>query len=921
MNIPTALGRGAIVSSAQDAMSGNVVHLTSAAVADPQGAVETLHEHWLSRTPVTIVLDVDPANIRTPISYSAEPYGLTPEFTPWLDRLHFLLWANNVDMRNGTAIWWWARKAERLGAAICTTGDGDILLPDGSPAWIDGGPRDAGIAEHLTIVHSESIDLGRLNVMPPPVIPTARLAPDQLAAVAHRAGPARIIAPAGSGKTRVLTERLRHLIVDRRYEPESVLALAYNRRARGEMEQRISDVGARIQTLNALGYELLREVRPGVTILDERAMRTLLEEVLPALQWRANTDPLAPYIEALATIRLGMRDPAEIEELRDDVPGIAEAFGPYRAAMQQRNAVDFDEQLYASVEALLRDGTLRRRWQQRNRHLLVDEFQDLRPLHLLFIRLLACPELDVFGVGDDDQVLYGYDGASPRFLIDFRRHFPGAAEHALTINYRCPVPIVDAARTLLGHNRVRIDKTITAASGAAAEPSTLEVRTHSEEQAASEIVNTVRGWLSAGAQPSDIAVLSRVNSTLLVPQIVLSEAGIAADSAVGPELLTRTGTRAALAYLRIGAAGERIASSDIGEILRRPSRGLPPWFTERLHRRRTWSLSGLHEQQLPDKEQSKLERLIADLSVVQRSVATGSTLDALRLIRNQIGLGGAMALLGRNGGTDRSSHLDDLDALERIAPLHDNPGTFEAWLANILGRPRDGNGVTLGTVHRVKGMEWDHVCVIGVAEGLMPHRLADDIEEERRVFHVALTRARRSAVVLAEDDRPSRFLRELHEEWVAEPEPVATDGGRDGIIAEVGMTLTATGGISGTITRVSGTGATVALGPGSNLIVRYGEQVTANGRRGRLQQGSRQREHPAPSAAAGPTDAALRQWRLERARSDGVPPYVVMHDTTLIAIAEQTPTTLVQLSRVPGIGPAKLDRYGDEILAVVAGES
>ncbi|MCB0962624.1 MAG: ATP-dependent helicase, partial [Acidimicrobiales bacterium] len=175
---------------------------------------------------------------------------------------------------------------------------------------------------------------------------------------------------------------------------------------------------------------------------------------------RANTDPIGPYLEALGLVRLGLRDPAEVEAERDDVDGLAELFAPYRARLADRGAVDFDEQIYGAIEVLLRDGAFRRAMQARCRHLLVDEFQDLTPAHVLLLRLLALPGLDVFGVGDDDQVIYGHVGADPAFLIDYESLFPGAADHPLQVNYRCATEITDAARHLLGYNRRRVAKEI-----------------------------------------------------------------------------------------------------------------------------------------------------------------------------------------------------------------------------------------------------------------------------------------------------------------------------------------------------------------------------------------------------------------------------------------------------------------------------
>jgi DNA helicase II / ATP-dependent DNA helicase PcrA len=313
---PRALGRGVIVAAGEGAppawSSAPSVTVDEAALVDPTAVVDRLVEAWATRKPVVIELAVDPATFRAPRSYGEDDIGptwlLDPGFTPAYDRLHFLVWANTYDARGGgEPVWWWARKAARLGAAAASSDTAaDILLPDGTLAWVDGGPRGAvADVDGTSVVHAESVEAGRLVPVPPERPPTSDLAPDQLAAVTHGSGPARVIAPAGSGKTRVLTERLRHLVVDRGYEPASVVAVAYNRKARDEMVARTSGVGGRILTLNALGYEIVAAGlgrRPEV--LEVRDVRRLLEPLVPRGARRLNTDPLAPYVEALSAVRL-----------------------------------------------------------------------------------------------------------------------------------------------------------------------------------------------------------------------------------------------------------------------------------------------------------------------------------------------------------------------------------------------------------------------------------------------------------------------------------------------------------------------------------------------------------------------------------------------------------------------------------------
>ncbi|HEX6425873.1 MAG TPA: ATP-dependent helicase, partial [Acidimicrobiales bacterium] len=593
---PAVLGRGVVVDEGDPVphpwAGAPVVTVDQAVLDTPPGtpcpAVAELHRAWAERRPVVVELTLDAGRFREPRSYGADeigdPWLLDPGFDLTLDRLHFLVWANTYDARGGDPVWWWGRKAAKAGATEAAGGRGDVVLPDGTPAWVDGGPRGgvtpddlpgAGSGPHgeAALVHAESVEQGLLDPVARRAAPGADLAPDQLAAVTHGAGPARVIAPAGSGKTRVLTERLRHLVVDRGYEPGSVVAVAYNRKARDEMVERTAGVGGRILTLNALGYDIVAAGlgrRPEV--LDVRDVRAILEPLVPRGARRLNPDPLAPYVEALSAVRLGLRDPLAVEDERGDVPGLADAFPAYRAELRRRGVIDFDEQVLLGVELLLGDGAFRRAQQARHRHMLVDEFQDLTPAHVLLVRLLAAPALDVFGVGDDDQVIYGHAGASPRFLTDFGRYFPGAHEHALEVNYRCPPPVVDAARHLLTRNRVRVPKVIRAASpGQAAGGETpvagataLTVHRHVPQAGAVDLVDRVRGWLGEpGVAPADVAVLARVGSLLLAPHVALVEAGVPVSSILRVDVLGRTGVRAALAYLRIAAAPGDIDPADL----------------------------------------------------------------------------------------------------------------------------------------------------------------------------------------------------------------------------------------------------------------------------------------------------------------------------------------------------------------------
>jgi len=879
---PAALGRGVIVApgaAVPERWDGvERVAIGAAELASPAAVVAVLHRRWAAREPVVIELAVDPAEFREPQPVDDPPYALAADLDLPLDRLHHLVWANNYDARSGTPIWWWGEKAARLGAVV--GGDADVALHDGRDAWIDGGPRWSAPDTEALLIESGAVEAGLLEPIPRERPDSrAELAPDQLAAVHHHGGPVRVIAPAGSGKTRVLTERMRHLLADRGYRREAVIAVAYNKLAQNELETRLAALGPRTRTLNSLGYSLLNRHRGArARVLSEPEARDVIARVFPIpKQRRTNTDPVGPYLDALTVSRLGMVPPAEVEEMRDDVPGFADGFDPYRAELVAAGAIDFDEQIYGALEALLRDGAFRRRVQPEHRHLLVDEFQDLTPAHVLMIRLLAMPGFDVFGVGDDDQTIYDHAGADPRFLVDYAGFFPGAEEAALEVNYRCAEAIVGGATNLLGYNRLRVPKTIRAAAGADPDPETLEIRVRPAAEAAATLVDLVRGWLAeAEVGPEDVAVLARVNSLLLAPQVALFTAGVPVASAVRGEMLERTGTAAALAWLRIAVDPENLLPGDLETIRRRPSRGFPMWISKWLANCRSLEDLLVVGRRIDDERVAgKVDEMADDIGMLAGIAAAGGrTRELLEAVRDRIGLGGAMEMLdGSKGSEATASHLDDLEGLIQVADLHDEPGGFEPWLRAALDASAGGEGVRLATVHRVKGREWDRVAVYGAVKGLMPHRLSETWEAERRVLHVAITRARHRSVVLADAERPSPFLAEIRGD-AAEP---AT---KPAVSAD-------------------------ALGA-----------ATSRSRR------SMSRDAESPLAGAGPVaqaaNEALREWRKLRSDSDGVPAYVVLSNRQLEGIAAAMPEDARALLACNGIGPTKLERYGEEILGVLA---
>ncbi|MFO7779305.1 MAG: ATP-dependent helicase [Nitriliruptoraceae bacterium] len=466
---PDLLGRNVVVDPDVPAPAGferaRRLRIDERVLADPAATVAILRARWLGRRRTVIELAVSNDAAREPESTGAAPYALARDHAFHREALHFLTWANSYDLRGGTPRWWHGVLAERRTAAS-RSDHADLVLPDGRLAFVDGGPRGPlpgalgavnATGPTAVLVHRESIGLGRLTVQGD-AAPSEALAPDQLAAVTHAVGSARVIAPAGSGKTRVLTARLRHLLCDRGVEPELVTALAYNTRAAAQMRERTPDLDASIRTLHSLALRICTLVERR-RIIEERDVRRILDRLVRTARV-PNQDPFQAYLDALAEVRLALREPAEVEAERGDIDGFTEVFDRYRQLLADERLLDFDEQIYRAIEVLLQRPDLRAKVQRWGTHLLVDEFQDLTPAFLLLVRLVAGPSLQVFAVGDDDQTIYSYAGATPEHLTAFDRWFPGATHHALEVNYRCPPAVVDGAVRLLEHNRRRVPKTI-----------------------------------------------------------------------------------------------------------------------------------------------------------------------------------------------------------------------------------------------------------------------------------------------------------------------------------------------------------------------------------------------------------------------------------------------------------------------------
>ena len=818
---------------------------------------------WSTREPLIIEATSLPS--RRPAAVGDRFWMLDPNAAPLNDGPYFHLTANAVDARQPGG---WALLSQAVDAG-CTplhSSDGDVRLPDGTPAWLDGGPLEwvTDVAPILPRLH---IECASLRTLQQPVSPDRSLTPDQAEAVTHQRGPARIIAPAGSGKTRVLTERLRYL-VGSGLSTGSITLVAYNVRAQQEMAERLDDVpGVRVSTLHALAFRVLRSIdatAPRPEVLDEIGVRRLLEPLLPSIRRRADSDGVEPWVDAINSCRDSLADPADIARRSDQLDGLEGVVLAYREQLRRSGRIDYSDMVLRACEGLLADPNLLNRVRAGVGMLLVDEFQDLTPALMLFVRLLAGPANEVFCVGDDDQTIYGFSGATPRWLVDFDDSFPGAHHHALTINHRCPADVVSATDLLLSHNTVRVTKTITAQDGAPSGGLTV----HRPSGTAPEIgmTQTIAESIEHGTRPGDIAVLARTNAGLIASYIHLHHAGVPCrpPNGLGTELLHRSGVAALLAWVDL-ATSRSLDAASLTTALQRPRRKTTPGLTKVI----------VSKDDLDDLERfvasnskpefrDSLVEFCTDIRRARRLVINGA--DSRQLIDHlldELNIASSLDALDRSQRAPRrATHRDQLEAIRSIADLEPRPTHLVPFIVSHLPtsadrRNTDGDRVTLDTVHRVKGLEWPRVHVIGVADGSFPHRLADDIEEERRIFHVAITRCSASVDI-----------------WCGEPVSPFVD-----------------------------------------------ELTSARNAADTTPESLRSRPHTRQSrstpAAGNALYQALVEWRTATARTLAKPAFTVFSNAVLASISDVAPTDLQSLAAISGVGPAKLERWGTEVLAIV----
>ena len=634
----------------------------------------------------------------------------------------------------------------------------------------------------------------------------------QRAAVTASQAPLLVLAGAGSGKTRVLVHRVAWLIQVEGVSPFGILAVTFTNKAAGEMRARIEqliDVPARgmwVGTFHGLAHRLLRAhwtqagLPQSFQILDADDQLRLIRRVMKALEIdEARWPPKQMQWFINARKDEGLR-PQHIEHKGD--PFVRQQLTVYQAyeeACRRAGMIDFAEILLRAHELWLQHPELLAHYQQRFRHILVDEFQDTNTIQYAWLRLLAGEQARITIVGDDDQSIYGWRGARVDNLHRFSRDFPGARTLRLEQNYRSTGTILNAANALIAHNEGRLGKNLWTA-GEAGEPIELYCA-YNEQDESRFVIERVGHLMEQGVARSRMAVLYRSNAQSRVFEERLLQTGIPYRVYGGLRFFERQEIKDALSYLRLCANREDDASFD--RIVNQPPRGIGERTLEvvRDHAKAAgvslWAAARAvtDAAALPARAGSALGAFLRGIDGLARSI---ESLPLQEQVEHTVAHSTLRDHYQKEKGEKGQARLENLDELINaarefgLAEIGDDQiDPLSAFLSHAALEAGEGQAdawedcLQLMTLHSAKGLEFDYVFLVGLEEGLFPHRMSAEepgrLEEERRLCYVGITRARRALLLSYAEHRrlygndvygvPSRFIREIPVELVREIRP------------------------------------------------------------------------------------------------------------------------------------------------------
>lgn len=649
------------------------------------------------------------------------------------------------------------------------------------------------------------------NTMTPTQILTDKLNPPQREAVLHQTGPLLILAGAGSGKTRVLTHRMAHLVAQGLAAPDEVLCMTFTNKAAHEMESRI------FQLLSSLGIPVhgylwistfhsfcVRILKQHITLLDYKQYFTIydssdqlsaIKKVVQSLGINDKLYPAKTFQARISSAKMMGLTPEAVKKGNRNLmdPKTLEVYTAYEATLKMANALDFDDLLLKTHELFNMYPDLLLEYQKKFKFIMVDEYQDTNHIQYLLVKQLGHFHRNVCVVGDEDQSIYSWRGADIQNILDFEKDFTDAKTIKLEENYRSTNNIVQAATAVIKNNTQRKNKTLFTNNNPG---DLIEIREErSEYDEARYVVKTLQSWMNEGeGSYNDYAIFYRTNSQSRVIEEQLRSASIPYRIVGGVRFYDRMEIKDVISYLKLCLnPADDIA---VKRIINVPTRGIGKTTVEKIDEivdRDKITFLNAAQKAIDGRifnagTTSKVRRFLDLLEDIRKLSQTYRLDELYPLILEKTEYLKALKAEGTTESEARIDNLEELDnAIAQFLKERGEEGTLQTFLEEMSlasdadQLKQDVNSVTLMTLHISKGLEFPYVFIVGMEDGLFPSLRfesdsEDDMEEERRLAYVGMTRARKrlslsyakTRKIWGQDQAhpPSRFLKEIPNELV-----------------------------------------------------------------------------------------------------------------------------------------------------------
>ena len=603
----------------------------------------------------------------------------------------------------------------------------------------------------------------------------------QTEAVAHNKGPCMVLAGPGSGKTLTIAKRIEYLIMKHKVRPEEILVITFTKYAAWEMKNRTrsicgpSSYAVTFGTFHGIYYGILKwayRLNQSNLLSDEEKYR-ILREILPGIDWdqEPEADEEKDYLQELAieigNVKNNCMDIEEYEPVKYTTEKFRKLYRTYEETKKKYRKIDFEDMLIQCRDLFMKRPDILKKWQEKFQYILVDEFQDVNQAQYDVVRMLAAPQDNLFVVGDDDQSVYGFRGAKPGIMMEFMKDYPKARQILLDVNYRSSGYIVKGALRVIGNNKIRFEKKIEAFRKPDETVHVQEVKDPVQE--AEYVLERIREYREKGVSYMEMAVLYRTNVDARVMSELMTEYQI---PFVMKEHLNNIYEHFIaldmISYLRL-SQGEYDRKYFL-QIANRPNR----YLTRESMKTGNVSYESLRRYY---RDKDWMVDRIDQLEWDMKMICDKTPYAAIQYIRKRMGYD---EFLKEYAAYRKISSEDLFAVLEEIWQNSKGYGTIKEWFEHIESYGKmlkeqnkkngEKEGVNLMTMHAAKGLEFDTVFVIEANEGSGPYKKAtadEEIEEERRLFYVAMTRAKRKLVISyvkeknGKDLLPSRFVSEL----------------------------------------------------------------------------------------------------------------------------------------------------------------